>query len=188
MKRRGNTENGFSLIELMVLIGVLGLLTSLTALGPSFVAGQKLTAGSREFMAELHHLRQRAMTARTAASSLGFGLRFEGASAYRTFEFNDNYDAKLNYAYEDVSEEKTPVSLKLGTGTTLTVGAAGNPENATLFFDPRGMPRSADWTPVSSLTYVLHNNQSTRARCIHISTAWIREGAWDSTSSTCNLR
>lgn len=185
MSRDLRGQRGITLLELMVLIGVLGILASLTALSPSNVAGQKLSAGSREFIAELHNLRQLAIRARKAASGLGYGLRFESNSVYRTFEFNDT---DQGFDYDGAAEESGAVTHKLATGTTLTVGAGGAAAGATLFFDQRGMPRSGDWSPVSSLTYVLRNDQVSTARCVNLTTAWIREGAWDAAASTCRLR
>lgn len=172
-----NDVRGFTLVELVVVVGILIVLLTIASLSQDFVQKHRLTAASRELLGDLQKLRHDALTRSLAADSRGFGLRFASNTSYVIFEFND---ADKDFVYDGIGEEASQDTRNLPSSITVTIGASGNPAGNTLIYDKRGMPRNtANWTLAANRTYVLRHPQVSQARCVSLTPAMIREGYWD---------
>lgn len=113
-KRRKN--NGFSLVEVIVVVLILGVVAAATTFGISFMRSMDASATAKELMALLERTRMQ-----TLAMEEGETVRLE------LYEENSKYYARILQG----TEETDLVRLK-GTGLTVTVRATGTvPETVT---------------------------------------------------------
>lgn len=176
-------QGGFSLMEVLIVIAIVGFLGSMVSLGGDFVVKQQIRNTSREFLAELQKVRQDALTKRSGATDLGFGLRFASNAGYILFEFED-IDGEFDY--DDAGEESGGVSTGLPFNMSVTIGADGDPAGSVLIYDHRGVPRNPDWSVMSGRTFVFHHPNLNTPRCVEVATAWIKEGTWDGAKCSLN--
>ncbi len=108
---RTNTRDGFSILELLAGVAVVGILAAIAL--PNWQAlfpGYALNNSTRQIQSELHHLKMRA-----AAENIGFQLAYlQGASGYTIQR-----------------DSKALVTKPLADGTTIT-------KAGTISFSPRG--------------------------------------------------
>jgi len=188
-----NKQNGFTLIELMIVIALMGIMFSLASLGFDLLHRQRLSSAAVELLADLQTVRMSALTKSSDSASRGFGLRFldDSYNSYRTFEFTDNGEGTPgnadNYVYDE-GEEVVDFEKTLGAGVVVHIGASGEPFglDKTLLYDKRGMVRDSTWSSVAGRTYVLTHPSVSQARCVTVSLARIRGGIWNGTS--CDLQ
>ncbi len=173
-------NNGFTLVEVMIVITVIGIMSVIAMLGSDFLTKHRVRSASRGFYADLQALRQNAMSSGTANTSIGRGLKFTSANSFSTFEF---LDLNSNYTYDGVAEENSVSVNTLPGGMTVTLGAAGDPTATPLLFDRRGLGRSDNWSTVGGRTYVFRHPLANPPACVTISLVRIREGTWD--GGTC---
>ncbi|PLX85712.1 MAG: hypothetical protein C0617_03255 [Desulfuromonas sp.] len=179
------SQKGFTLMELLIGIAVAGILASIAYLGSGFLDKYRLTAASRELLADLQWVRQNAVTRSTPDdpsdpdhANHGFGIRFDSASQYTLFEFNDDQTgAKEFFKYEGAAEESGPRVKDLPQGATVTKGAAANPTGEVLLYGRNGMARDRNWSTTDA-TFVLRLHEVSPPRCVVISAVRIREGVW----------
>lgn len=173
------SERGFSLMEMLIVIALIGTVASILIMNSGFVQRQQLTAASRGLYSDLQKIRQDALTRGSVANSRGFGIRFASNASYSIFEFND---ADGDFTYDGAGEESGAVQKTLSS-VTITIGAAGDPTNNILIYDKRGMTRTVNWSSAGGRTYVLRATGGvSQARCVSVSTVRIREGVWNGAS------
>lgn len=185
---KGETERGFSLVELLTVVALIGIVITIAALSSDFIRSHRLTAASRQMLGDFQKVRQDAMTRRTESvtitNSKGFGILFSSNSAYSQFEFNDAND---NYTF-DTGENAEPQQRTFSSGVRVERSDETDPTGDVYIYDKRGILRDNTWTPVTgtpTLTYVLKYSGVSQARCIRIEPVRIREGTWD--GATCNV-
>jgi len=158
---------------------IVSLLVSLAAVGPAFVRTENVTKASRELLGDLQRIRQDAMTRRSAANGLGFGIRLIDSKSYTIFEFND---ADGDFKYDGAGEEAIPTSRALNSSVVINIDGVA-PDNKVLIYDKLGIPRSTDWA-LENLTLVVKHESAAdvQQKCVVVSTNRVREGLWDGSS------
>lgn len=195
-----NNESGITLIELIMVVSIIAIMAGFAALGMDIVHRERVSSATKEMYADLQRSRMDGMVT-GATGSLpyirGAGIRFESPTRYVTFKFND---CNQNYTYEidgcagarEESEIRTitmPSSIEI---KRLDAGSLVNPANVTAddipIFDKFGMPRTFEWSVISSYIIVVKHQSAGYAKCIVIDTNSMREGSWDGSTNTCTLK
>lgn len=169
-----NNEKGVTLIEVIIVLVIISILASLTAVGPGFIRNDNISRASRELYGDLHKVRQDALTRSSSANSLGWGIRFATPTTYTIFELFKSDDNNNYY------EEKNP-PRNLSSSIEYQINGV-NPNNDVLIFDKLGIPRTDTGTLwPNDITLVIRHktDNQVQAKCINISTNRIREGLWD---------
>ncbi|PIV20701.1 MAG: hypothetical protein COS40_11170 [Deltaproteobacteria bacterium CG03_land_8_20_14_0_80_45_14] len=176
-----NDKKGITLIEVVIVLAIIAILASLTAVGPGFIRNENISRVSRELLGDLQRARQDAMTRSEAPDSRGFGIRFASNTSYVIFEFSD---INTNFQYDGTGEEANTNQRNLTSSIEYQINGA-NPNNNILVYDKLGIPRRDTWGMWTSITFVVRHqsDNSVQAKCVSVSTNRIREGLWD--GSTC---
>ncbi len=141
VRRRGAAEKGFSLVEILVVMAILGTLLAIAA--PSFLSTtfphMKLKSTSRDIFSMLQYARSKAVNA-----TQKYGVRFDldaGPKRYLVVtraSDADPWTADIAIAAKDVEGGVDVFSVTVG-GTTYTTGTT-----AVIAFDPFGSATSAN--------------------------------------------
>lgn len=117
MRKTKERNDGFSLVEVIVVVLILGVLAAATTFGISFLRSMDASATAKEVMALLERTRLQ-----TLAVEEGETVSLE------LFEANQKYYARIKQGTEEIDS----IRLK-GTGLTITVRATGViPEEVTV--------------------------------------------------------
>ena len=167
-----------TLVEILVVVGLVGIMIVMATVSFDYVRGHQLTSASRELMGDLQSIRQNALTQGGGANSRGYGIRFAGPTSYVTFEFVETGAA--NFVYDDATEESNIRTKTLSGSITVANSVNGDPTGETLIYDRRGIPRTTAWVTAPQTIYVLSlpTNVAT-PRCVLMDQVRIREGKWD---------
>ncbi len=137
MAIRGSRVLGFTLLELMMVVGLLGIVTAGSALAwPRFEAALRLDAATHELAADLHDARVLAI-ASAARARLTF---VRGATSYRVEHADETG------TFHPTAERVLPRGVRIAdanSGGDLVFSARGNAENGTVVLvDRRGLHAS----------------------------------------------
>jgi len=198
MRHSAKDERGFSLVELLVVVGIIASLAAIASLSMDFVRKEWVSSKTKEILADLQKARVDALsigpTEATGAIPFmrGSGIRLVSSASYVIFKFND---CNQNYAYNsdgcagparEEAEARTislPLSLEL---KRLDAGTLVDPADVTAddirIFDRFGMLRKNDWTTSPDFTLVVKHKSAGYAKCIIVGANQIREGLWNGSS------
>jgi type II secretion system protein H len=134
MRAARHRTSGFTLLELCVVVGVLGVIASMAALvWPRFEAALRLDAAAHQLAADLHDARVVAV-ASAARARLTF---VRGAARYRVERADDDG------AWHPSAVRELPRGVRIAdinSGGDLVFSARGNAENGTVVLvDGRGV-------------------------------------------------
>ncbi len=185
MRQKRINEHGFSLLELLTVITIIGIMLAMAGIGMDFVRRERVASASRMLLGDLQRSRGQSLTSAASAAMpnmRGFGVNFISQSSYSTFTFNDQ--AAPVFQYNDASEAVNVRRRDIPSPVQLTIGGAA-PNNRILIFDRFGSPRNgASWGLGMMTIVVMDPNLPSYARCIVVSEARIREGNY--AGGNCN--
>jgi prepilin-type N-terminal cleavage/methylation domain-containing protein len=180
---------GITLIELVIVLVIISVIATIVTISTSFIGTERIQNTSKNILGDLQWLRQSALTQgpdSMAPRLAGFGIRFESASVYHIFRFNDS---NRNFSYDGTGEEaalsgeaairkidiQKPIEMKIKKGTTLV-----DPDNSIVIFDHHGLPRQAQMG-FQTMSIIIQNpdDGDSQKKCISIYFNRIREGIWD---------
>lgn len=168
---------GITLVELMAVIAILAVITCLASMGADMMRSARLTGVTQKLLADIQRSRLRAMT----HDAHGFGIRFQSATSYVVFRFNDCNDSKSHDTNACAgSREEIDATVKLIPTTVVLkkTNPSTNVNNDILIYDPSGVSRTATWALGNMTILVKNGNDETGMQCITISTTRVREGVW----------
>jgi prepilin-type N-terminal cleavage/methylation domain-containing protein len=180
---------GITLIELAIVLVIISIIATIVTVSSSFIGSERIQSASKNILGDLQWIRQSALTQgpdSIAPRLAGFGVRFESASSYHMFRFNDR---NRNFSYDGTGEEAAlsgeaairkrdipkPLEMKIKKGTTLV-----DPDNSIVIFDHHGLPRQAQMGfQIMSIVIQNPDDGDSQKKCISIYFNRIREGIWD---------
>jgi len=179
MQATNNNENGFTLIEVLIVMVIIGIMSAFASLGYDLVRKQRLSSATRELVADIQQIRVDAMTSSpTGTTGRGFGIRFVPPTSYIMFAFNDA-DSSFTYDGASSSDEVNPKTRTISS--QLSIQLINNSTYKVLIYDRSGVPHlyndSGDLLDgtvdmILSITSLSIGN----AQCISVTTNSIREG------------
>jgi prepilin-type N-terminal cleavage/methylation domain-containing protein len=173
---------GFTFLELMVVICIAGILSAFAYSGKDLIRREQVSSATRELLADIQIARMNAIT----QAGKGYGIRFESATTYVLFQFNDcnndyNYDA--NACDGGSREEANPIRKTISSSVVLSKSnTVKYLDNNLVIFDTFGRPRQENWGMGMMTILIRHRQDAGIIRCISISMNRIRESIWNGSS------
>jgi prepilin-type N-terminal cleavage/methylation domain-containing protein len=195
-------EGGFTLVELLVVLLIIGILLTISTMDMGFAHRSRVTSGTRQLLSDLLATRLDGMVSGPSGIAdamqymRGGGIRLVSTTQYATFRFND---CSQNYQYDaagcsGLPEETNPQTFNLPRDVEIkrVVGGAlvspTNSVNDIIMFDHLGLLRDYQWNSnLSSLVIVVQYSPSpsVASNCIFVRANRIREGSWNDTTKIC---
>ena len=195
-------EGGFTLTELFIVLGIIGILITIATMNTDFVNRSRVTGATKQMLSDLLATRLDGMVSGPSgiADSMqymrGGGIRLISTTQYATFRFND---CNQNYQYDatgcsGLPEETNTQTFQLPTSVEIkrVVGGAlvspTNSVNDIIMFDHLGLLRDYQWnSTLSSMVIVVQYapSPSIASNCIFVRANRIREGFWNGTTQIC---
>ncbi len=192
-------QNGFSLVELLIVISLIGIISSMATLGFEIVRRERLSNATKQVVADIQKARMDAVISKQSTTVMtGAGIRFNTAAstAYVLFNFSDS--AITDFAYSGTSEEANPREQDINSSLSLQIWPDDYSSNlySILIYDTMGFPRrfKPDGTAVPDdsdptqkpVILLLTETNLNRTKCVVISLNGIREGNWYGATTTCS--
>lgn len=175
------STDGFTILELMVVVCIAGILSGFAYLGKDLIRREQVSSITHELLADIQLARMNAIT----QAGKGYGIRFESPTTYVLFQFND---CNNDFSYDDDScygssrEEAHPVRKTLPFPIVLNkTNASNNFDNDVLIFDSFGRPRQKNWG-MGMMTILVRHKQDDNGefvKCVSISINRVRESRWN---------
>jgi prepilin-type N-terminal cleavage/methylation domain-containing protein len=176
MNRR--SMRGVTAIELMAVICIAGIMSGFAYIGTDMIRKEQVSSAARELLADIQRARMNAMT----QGGEGYGIRFESATSYVLFQFDDcNKDYNYDPGSCGGSREETKVMRRqLASTVVLSKTKPSNLfNNYVMIFDQFGHPRQANWGMGVMTIVIRSENDNNLIKCITISMNRVRESNWD---------
>jgi prepilin-type N-terminal cleavage/methylation domain-containing protein len=165
--QRGRNDAGFTLLEVLVVVGLLGVLAAMAIMvSPNFVRLAKADSGVAQVMDVLRLARETAVSQRrnvivrpiglnalqTVRQDIGAGGAVTGTTVLRTVEFENNVEFRLEPGVPNTPDlfpmNGTAISFgsspsRMFTSEGTFVDQQGDPLNGTFFLARRGEPLSS---------------------------------------------
>jgi prepilin-type N-terminal cleavage/methylation domain-containing protein len=170
---------GFTLMELMFVMGIMAIIGGFAALSTDMIRRERVAGATRELYADLQKARLDAMT----QGGKGFGIRLESQNSYVIFKFedcNEDYTYDTNTCTGATREETNIIKRTLHSSLSLhKTNPSTNVNNDVRIFDRFGSPRQPTWG-LGGITILVKNvPDSGLIKCISISASRIREALWN---------
>ncbi len=171
-------SKGFTLLELVVVVSIVGTLAGMAYLGKDFVTRERVASVTRELISDIQGARMDAISREWP----GVGIRFESSTSYVVFGFNDcnndyDYDADTcNGSREEpeIVRKTIPSSIVLRKTNPFN-----NLDNEIVIFDRFGHPRRENWGMGLMTILVRSESDAQSAKCISISMNRIQDKTWN---------
>lgn len=190
MRRFFKNEDGFSLVEVIIVMAIMGILAGFAYIGSEFLRKEKVSNASRRLLSDIQKARVDALTsAGTTTNFMGSGIRFT-ANSYVAFLFDDT--VTVDSLYEKGEEE--PASIVTTTLSSPLVISLPSSSYSVLIYNRFGLPAIYAWDTTGTYQslssqvqdIVIQDVSLNVARCVEVSANTIREGIWN--GSTCALQ
>lgn len=179
-------EQGFTLLELLIVLLIMGVLSSLAYFNMDFYRNARVDSRTKELFADLQRSRGDAIASGATTTSRGRGFRLGSSNSYTLFVFSDNND---NYQYDGTSEETSVTTKNLPSGQLIIKVNSPTPAfyTNTIIFDRFGFVRHYDPQQVADFTLSISdtNLKVPYTRCIRVTQNKVREGFWNAATNTC---
>ncbi len=167
------SNRGITLIEIFVVITITAIALAIAI--PNFSKYVKKYGVEKEITEIYGDLVEQRF--KSMSSGVPNGMRFDSATAYTLFEFNDtNYNMQYT-----AGEEKDPIQ-KSGLKFDL-ICPVWPANNSIVMFDERGMYKNKNW---GGTGITIRINSPARYNCIAVSSNRIKMGEWD--GSDCKIK
>lgn len=177
-------QAGFSLIELIITIAIMGIVTGIATLSfNSWQTKNNIESQTREIYADLADARTRALTQKKVHGIIFKPKNYVMKSYSSEVEYNYPNDAPVNNG--EVIFTKT---LKFGITKTNT-STVFTDYNAAILFDTTGFASTIPSTSTFGFTIVVNPvNVSSNLNCLVISAARVNMGKWNETTAVCEFK
>ncbi len=188
-------QKGFSLIELLVIIGLMGILMTLASLSMDFVRKERLTSAAKQLVADIQKARVDAMVSSQSSNVMtGAGIRFNSGPSNTYFAFNF-IDGDDNFAYSGPGEETGGArSYEIHSALSLEIAPPGeteysDPSYNILMYNRMGLPSrfksAGSDASDGKIVLLLRENTLNITKCVRVDINRIREGFWDANGTRC---
>jgi prepilin-type N-terminal cleavage/methylation domain-containing protein len=186
MQVKKNNEHGMTLMEILIVMVIIGIMSTMASLGYDIVRKQRLSSATRELVADIQQTRVDALTSSpTGTTGQGFGIRFVPPTTYVVFTFDDA-DSSFTYDGAGSNDEKNPQTHIISS--QLSIQIINNPTYDVLMYDRTGAPHlythanpGVLFDGTTDMIIGIKDLSSGITQCISVKTNSIREGVLSGT-------